>query len=218
MPIEQHLATLIKFSAFEQSGWDANIKGYDSALGAVARQTVGPMLDAACVARDMRVLRRRVCGPGMLAAGALQRRRRGGRARCSPLKRLNSPAGWSPTAVSSRATLRPCRSRRRASMPCSAAMASCTCRTRRPLFANMLRVLRPGGRAAVSVWDAAGAGLTLVYEAVRARGSMDGVALPHGPDFFQFGSAERMLAGLAEAGFSRRRSAVLAPGLALSRR
>jgi SAM-dependent methyltransferase len=49
---------------------------------------------------------------------------------------------------------------------------------------EVLRVLRPGGRAAVSVWDAAGAGFTLVYEAVRARGSMAGVTLPHGPDFF----------------------------------
>jgi hypothetical protein len=54
---------------------------------------------------------------------------------------------------------------------------------------------------ALSVWDAGGFGFSLVYEAVRARGSMD-VTLPHGPDFFQFGSPERMLAALAEAGFA----------------
>ena len=66
---------------------------------------------------------------------------------------------------------------------------------------EMLRVLRPGGRAAVSVWDAGGSGFSLVYEAVRARGSMD-VDLPHGPDFFQFGAPERMLAALTEAGFA----------------
>lgn len=65
----------------------------------------------------------------------------------------------------------------------------------------MLRVLRPAGRAVLSVWDAAGVGFTLVYEAVRARGSMD-VALPHGPDFFQLGSPERMQAALAEVGFT----------------
>jgi hypothetical protein len=64
-----------------------------------------------------------------------------------------------------------------------------------------LRVLRPGGRMALSVWDAAGFGFALVYEAVRARGSMD-VTLPHGPDFFQFGSPEQMLAALAEVGFA----------------
>jgi hypothetical protein len=41
----------------------------------------------------------------------------------------------------------------------------------------------------------------LVYEAVRAQGNID-VALPHGPDFFQFGSPERMKAALAETGFT----------------
>jgi SAM-dependent methyltransferase len=65
---------------------------------------------------------------------------------------------------------------------------------------EMLRVLRPGARAALSVWDADGAGFTLVYAAVRARG-MD-VALPHGPDFFQFGSPERMRGALTEASFA----------------
>jgi len=44
-------------------------------------------------------------------------------------------------------------------------------------------------------------GFTLVYEAVRARGSM-AIPLPHGPDFFQFGSAERMRAALTELGFA----------------
>ena len=43
--------------------------------------------------------------------------------------------------------------------------------------------------------------VTAALEAVRARGSMD-VALPHGPDFFQFGSPERMQAALAEVGFT----------------
>jgi len=50
-------------------------------------------------------------------------------------------------------------------------------------------------------WDAAGFGFALVYEAVRAQGSTE-VSLPHGPDFFQFGSPERMLAALEETGFT----------------
>ena len=65
----------------------------------------------------------------------------------------------------------------------------------------MRRMLRPAGRAAVSVWDSAGAGFTLLYEAVRARGKID-VVLPHGPDFFQFGSPERMRAALTKTGFT----------------
>jgi hypothetical protein len=66
---------------------------------------------------------------------------------------------------------------------------------------EMLRVLLPGGRVSLSVWDATGVGFTLVYEAIRARGKMD-VPLPHGPDFFQFGTPERMVAALTDVGFT----------------
>ena len=71
MPIEQSRDPK-QFSDFELSGWDTNISGYDSAFGAVARQTVSPMLEAARVTHGMRVLDV-CCGPAMLAAGALER-------------------------------------------------------------------------------------------------------------------------------------------------
>ena len=64
MPIEQSRDSK-QFSAFELSGWDANIGGYNSTFGAVARETVEPMLDAARVTRGMRVLDI-CCGPGIL--------------------------------------------------------------------------------------------------------------------------------------------------------
>ena len=51
MPVEQSRDPE-RFTAFELSGWETNIGGYTSAFGAVARQTVEPMLDAAaCNAR-----------------------------------------------------------------------------------------------------------------------------------------------------------------------
>jgi ubiquinone/menaquinone biosynthesis C-methylase UbiE len=198
MPIEQSRDPT-QFTAFELSGWDSNIGGYDAAFGAVARQTVQSMLDAARVTPGMQVLDV-CCGPGMLAAGALQSgaeavgldfsveavelarrlvpngRFQQGDAQALPFPEANFDAvlcGYGLMHVPDPA----------------AAMR------------EMLRVLRPGGRAALSVWDASGVGFTLVYEAVRARGSMD-VALPHGPDFFQFGSPERMRAALVEAGFA----------------
>lgn len=62
----------VRFTAFELAGWDANIDGYDQAFGDVSRQTVEPLLDAANVTVDLRVLDV-CCGPGMLVEGALQR-------------------------------------------------------------------------------------------------------------------------------------------------
>lgn len=199
MPIEQSREPK-QFAAFELSGWDSNIGGYDAAFGAVARQTVAPMLDAAGVTRGMQVLDI-CCGPGMLAAGAVQRgaaatgldfsaqavelARRlvpNGRFQQGDAQSLPFPAASFDAVLCGYGAMH---------LPEPAAA-----------LREMLRVLRPGGRAALSVWDATGVGFTLVYEAIRARGSMD-VALPHGPDFFQFGSPERMQAALAEAGFTK---------------
>jgi SAM-dependent methyltransferase len=198
MPIEQSHDPK-KFAAFELSGWDANIRGYESAFGAVARQTVQPMLDAARVIGGMEVLDI-CCGPGMLTAGALQRGAR------------SIGLDFSGDAVELARRLVPKGHFRQGdaqALPFPAASFDAVLcgygimHLAEPAVAlrEMLRVLRPGGRAALSVWDAAGFGFTLVYEAVRARGNMD-VVLPHGPDFFQFGLPNRMQAALTEAGFS----------------
>jgi SAM-dependent methyltransferase len=157
------------------------------------------MLDAARVTRGMRVLDV-CCGPAMLAAGALERGAEAvgldfsveavelarrlvpkGRFEQGDAQALPFPAGSFDAALCGYGLMH---------LPEPAAA-----------LREILRVLRPGGRAALSVWDAGGSGFSLVYEAVRARGSKD-VTLPHGPDFFQFGSPERMLAALAEASFA----------------
>lgn len=198
MPIERSHQPK-DFAAFELSGWDNNIGGYETAFGAVALQTVQSMLDGARVTAGMQVLDV-CCGPGILAAGALHRgaeavgldfsaeaielaRKRvpGGRFQEGDAQALSFPEASFDAVLCGYGVMH---------LPEPAAA-----------MREMLRVLRPGGRAALSVWDASGAGFRLVYEAVRARGSMD-VALPHGPDFFQFGSPERMRAALIEAGFA----------------
>jgi SAM-dependent methyltransferase len=157
------------------------------------------MLDAAGVSRGMKVLDV-CCGPGPLAAGALERGAEAtgldlseaavelarklvpnGRFQQGDAQALPFAEGSFDAVVCGYGLMH---------LPVPAAA-----------LREMLRVLRPGGRAAMSVWDAAGAGFNLVYEAVRARGSLD-IGLPHGPDFFQFGTPERMQARLTEAGFA----------------
>ena len=198
MPVEQSRDPE-QFTAFELSGWETNIGGYNAAFGAVARQTVAAMLDAACVTRGMRVLDV-CCGPAMLSAGALERGAEATGLDFS-LEAVELARNLVPNGHFERgdAQALPYPPESFDAVLCGYGLMHLP----EPAAAlrEMLRVLRPGGRAAVSVWDAAGFGFALVYEAVRARGSMD-VSLPHGPDFFQFGSPERMLAALVEIGFT----------------
>ena len=169
MPIEQSRDPK-QFSAFELSGWDTNIHGYNSAFGAVTRQTVGPMLDAADVKHGKRVLDI-CCGPGMLAAGALERDAEviglDFAAEAVELARKLIPNGHFQQGDAQ-------------ALPFPAASFDAVLcgyglmHLPEPAAAlrEILRVLRPDGRAALSVWDLTGAGFTLVYEAVRARGSL----------------------------------------------
>jgi SAM-dependent methyltransferase len=198
MPVEQSRDPE-QFTAFELSGWETNIGGYNSAFGAVARQTVGAMLNAAGVRHGMRVLDV-CCGPGMLGAGALERGAEAFGLDFSPeaveLARNLVPSGHFERGDAQALPYPP---ETFDAVLCGYGLMHLPVPA--AALREMLRVLRPGGRTAVSVWDAAGFGFALVYEAVRAQGSTE-VSLPHGPDFFQFGSPERMLAALEETGFT----------------
>jgi SAM-dependent methyltransferase len=70
-------------------------------------------------------------------------------------------------------------------------------------LAEMRRVVRPGGRVAVSVWErpSPSNGFGILMGTIRALGRLD-VPLPHGPDIFQFGDLERMKAALSESDFT----------------
>lgn len=199
MPIERSQDPA-RFAAFELSGWDKNIDGYDRAFGDVSRQTVRPLLDAAKVTGGMRVLDV-CCGPGMLAAGALQR---GAEAvgidfssEAVALASRHVPAGRFQQAD---AQALPFPSASFDAVLCGYGLMHVP--DPEAVLREMRRVLRPGGRAAVSVWDAGAVGFKLVYEAVEACGTMDDAKLPHGPDFFQFASPQSMQSALAGAGFA----------------
>ena len=198
MPIEQSREPK-QFAEFELAGWERNIAGYDAAFGGVARRTVEAMLDAARVTSGRRVLDV-CCGPGMLAGGASNR---GADA---------TGLDFSAQAVELAGRLMPnirFQQGNAQSLPFpDASFDSVLCGygvmhlpDPETALREMRRVLRPGGRVSLSVWDATGVGFTLVYEAIRARGKMD-AALPHGPDFFQFGTPDRMVTALSEVGFT----------------
>jgi SAM-dependent methyltransferase len=69
---------------------------------------------------------------------------------------------------------------------------------------EILRVLRPGGRAALSVWDneMSPNGLGLIYKAAQAHADLT-LDLPHGPSVFQFSTLETMRSALSRVGFAK---------------
>jgi len=69
---------------------------------------------------------------------------------------------------------------------------------------EILRVLRPGGRAALSVWDneTDPNGLGLIYKAAQRHADLS-LALPHGPSVFQFSTQNAMRSALSRIGFTQ---------------
>jgi SAM-dependent methyltransferase len=80
------------------------------------------------------------------------------------------------------------------------------------------RVLRPGGRLAMTVWcgPEAASGYEMLYRIIKAHGA-PGIAAPPGPDFHQFANREIAQKLLAAAGFSNIESATVDSGWDLDR-
>ena len=95
-----------------------------------------------------------------------------------------------------------CRSRRPASTWSSAISGFRTSRLRKLFFRESLRVLRPSGRFAFTVWasPAQTKAFEAIYGAVHRHGSLD-VGLPPGPNFFLYADADPAQRSLTEAGF-----------------
>jgi SAM-dependent methyltransferase len=196
------------FTAFEREGWGRSIAGYENTLATVTRQSVDATLDAAGVTAGMRVLD--ICtGPGMLAAGAVAR---GGEA---------VGLDFSDEVVERARALVPqaefhCGNAEALPFP-DAAFDAVVCGygiihvpDPEAALREMRRVLRPGGRAAVSVWDSPSPenAFGMIYAAIGEHGNTD-VPLPHGPDFFQFSGDGALAGALSETGFSETRTQFL---------
>lgn len=190
------------FSEFELAGWEdeSTAAAYDRHLSLVTTQSVEALLDDAHLGRGHKVLDI-ATGAGYVAAAAA---RRGAQ-----------PVGLDFSATQVRLARERCPSVRfeqgdAEALPFEAdtfetvVSAFGLCHLPNPDLAlrEAFRVLKPGGRAAFSVWDMPerAIGLGAVYAAIRAHGSMD-VGLPAGPNFFLFSSAEQSIKALRAAGF-----------------
>ncbi len=205
------------FTRFERAGWDAAIGGYERTLGRLTANSVGAMLDAARVGPRHRVLD--VCtGHGILVAAALARGAAAQGLDFAPevlaAARRNVPGARFEQGD---AQLLPHPDASFDRVLCGYGIVHLPDPER--ALREMRRVLRPGGRMAVSVWGRAepSNGLGLIYSAVRTHGRLD-VPLPQGPDFFQFGDPASLQAALSEIGLVDVEAAIFSQDWRLARR
>jgi SAM-dependent methyltransferase len=205
IPSEGEMSILVSsdpsaFRAFEHTGWNAVSEAYESAIGPLTAQSAEITLDAAGVAPGCNTLD--VCtGHGVLALAATQR----GAKVCA----LDFAEAMVAAAHRNVPTAE-CRQGDAQDLPYAEnAFDAIVCgygiihlpEPDRALV-EMRRVLRPGGRVAISVWErpSANNGFGVLMGAIKAHGRLD-VPLPHGPDFFQFGDLDSMKGALAQTGF-----------------
>src|SRR5215468_10581709 len=161
------------FTTFERRGWGRQIDGYQRTFARLTAQTVPAMLDAARVSRRCRVLD--VCtGHGVLADAALAR------------KAVVSGLDFAKEVVATATRNVPGVAFRRGDAQAlpypDASFEAVLCgyglihlSDPGAALAEMTRVLAPGGRLAVSVWERPGPdnGFGLLYGAVREHGRLD---------------------------------------------
>ena len=180
------------FNAFEAAGWEEHAAGYEPVLRPITGRLVDPLLDAASVRPGTRLLDV-ATGPGHVAARAAERgaavvgvdvaesmvalaRRRhpGIEFRHGDAEALPLPGASFDAVVANFALLHLGRPERAA--------------------AEFARVLAPGGRVAVTVWDLPERArfIGLFLDAMAAAGAAPPAGLPVGPPFFRFSDAEEL--------------------------
>lgn len=192
------------FNAFEASGWEEKAGGYDRLVGHVTSRFAGPLLDAANVTRGTRVLDV-ATGPGYVAAQAAERGA--------------SVVGADVAAamVSLAQRLHPGIEFREADvheLPFEDGSFDAVVgnflimHLGRPdqAMAELVRVLAPGGRVALTAWDFPGRSrlLGVFLDAVGEAGATPPDDLPPGPDVFRFSADEEFDALMRAQGLEER--------------
>ena len=187
------------FHDFERQGWERASEHYADAFGSLTSQMAEPMLDAAAVRSGTRLLD--VCtGPGFIAGAAA--------ARGAGVTGLDFSAAMIAEAKRRQPSV-DFREGDAEALPFAATTFDAVVMNfgllhlARPdaAVAEAHRVLRAGGRYALTVWSEDAAGFGLALKAIQQYGNPE-VPLPEGPSFFRFSAAEEFQRTLQSAGFT----------------
>ena len=192
---------LESFRAFEQSGWNTNATKYDQFFGAITPFFCDPLLDGAGVKAGLRVLDI-ATGPGYVAGAAANRGADAIGIDFAPnmvaeARKLNPKAAFQEGDAED------------LSFPDESfdavVISFGMLHFSRPeaVLAEVLRVLRPGGSLAFTVWgkpQEGAAGFGILLRAIETHGTMD-VGLPPGPPLFRFSDHNEARKALLDAGF-----------------
>jgi SAM-dependent methyltransferase len=191
------------FRAFEQEGWDKRAASYGQFFTAVSEHNVAPLLDAARIRADNLVLDAG-CGPGNLSAAAAARgasvvgtdlsqvmvalarsRHPELEFRQADAERLPFPDGTFDAVVANLLILH---------LPRPEAA-----------IAELARVLKPGGRLAVSMWDLPERSrlVGVIWEAIAEVGAPPPPGIPPGPPPFRYSDEDELAGLLRSAGLMK---------------
>lgn len=190
------------FGAFELEGWSrGRAAPYHEGLGGITSRAVEPLLDAAAVRAGSAVLDV-ATGPGYAAGRAAERGAQVVGVDFSE-EMLALAASEHPSVTFRQADA--------SALPfADGSFDAVVCNFLMPHVADLpavvsefARVVRPGGRVALTTWDPEPATyLSALLEAIAESGAEPPPDLPPGPPFFQYSADEEFTALLAGAGLS----------------
>jgi ubiquinone/menaquinone biosynthesis C-methylase UbiE len=190
------------FTAFEAAGWERQAPTYDDVMGRITSRLVGPLLEAAGVQQGSRVLDV-ATGPGYAAAAA------------ADLGASVVGVDMAPAMVELARQLHPTvdfRVAQAEALPFEddsfdAVVSNFVApHLSRPelAVAELVRVLRGGGRLALTTWDAADRMrfLGVFLDSFAEAGATPPPDIPAGPAFFQFADDEKFTKLLTGSGLN----------------
>ena len=188
------------FKGLEFAGWQKGAASYDDLLGSVTRHAMEPLLDATDVRAGSSVLEV-CCGPGYGAGAALSRGARAAGIDFAPAM-VEAAKKRYPTAAFRQDDAEALNFDSGVFDAVICAFGVNHLQHPEKAIAEALRVLRPGGKYAFTMWCIPGKSKfhQLVLESIRYHGTLD-VPLPAAPPPFRFSEPEACTSALIGAGF-----------------